>query len=309
MNELPLSLLQALVAVAESRSFSRAARLLGTSQSTVSTQIRRLEERVGTILLERTTRSVVPTAAAQRLLPIARDMLRLQRIALSRLDARPLSGLAVLAIDESVALSHGVIDLARGFAETWPDVDLRIEVVSAAAVAERFEAGLVDLALVHGAGATSTQAGTPVQADTPARAGTPAQAGAELGRDRLGWFGHLPVPAPDRRWPMIGLPRGGALRTRIDAALAAGGMPHRVTVEADSLAIGVEAARQGFGLIALPVPLARRHLLEPAHAEGLPALGSWPVRLLQRDALEAAAVALRNELRQAWPARRARLAP
>jgi len=108
---------------------------------------------------------------------------------------------------------------------------------------------------------------------------------------------------------MIGLPRGGVLRTRVDAALAAGGMPHRVTVEADSLAIGVEAARQGFGLIALPVPLARRHLLEPAPAEGLPALGSWPVRLLQRDALQAAAAALRNELRQAWPARRARLAP
>lgn len=288
MNELPLSLLQALVAVAESRSFSRAARLLGASQSTISTQIRRLEERVGTTLLERTTRSVVPTAAAQRLLPIARDMLRLQRIALSRLDARPLSGLAVLAIDESVALSHGVIDLARGFAETWSDVDLRIEVVSAAAVAERFEAGLVDLALVHGPGATSTQAGT------------------ELGRDRLGWYGHLRVPAPDGRWPMIGLPRGGALRARVDAALAAGGTPHRVAVEADSLAIGVEAARQGFGLIALPAPLARRHLLEPAQADGLPALGSWPARLLQRDALDAAAAALRNELRQAWPARRQR---
>ena len=297
MDELPLSLLQALVAVAESRSFSRAARLLGTSQSTISTQIRRLEERVGTTLLERTTRSVVPTAAAQRLLPIARDMLRLQRIALSRLDARPLSGLAVLAIDESVALSHGVIDLARGFAETWPEVDLRIEVVHAAAVAERFAAGLVDLALVHGPQAS------------PTRPGAPAQAGNELGRDRLGWFGHLRMPAPDGRWSLVGLPRGEALRAKVDAALAAGATPHRVAVEADSLAIGVEAARQGFGLIALPAPLARRHLLEPAHAEGLPALGSWPVRLLQRDALEAAAAALRNELRQAWPARRARLAP
>jgi DNA-binding transcriptional LysR family regulator len=299
MDELPLSLLHALVTVAETRSFSRAARLLGTSQSTISTQIRRLEDRVGTTLLERTTRSVTPTAAAQRLLPIARDMLRLQRIALSRLDAQPLSGLAVLAVDESVALAHGVLDLARGFAETWPEVDLRVEVAPAAALLERFEAGLLDLALVHGADPRH-------EAGTDARRDRPAPIGNELGRDRLGWHGHLRAPGGDGRWALVGLPRGSALRTHVDAALAAGATPHRIAVEADSLAIGVEAARQGFGLIALPAPLARRHLLEPAQAEGLPALGNWPVRLLQRDTLDAAAAALRNEIRQAWPARRAR---
>jgi hypothetical protein len=60
------------------------------------------------------------------------------------------------------------------------------------------------------------------------------------------------------------------------------------------------------GLIALPAPAARRHLLEAAREHPLPALGALPIHLIHRDAPTEAAVALRNELRQSWPARRAR---
>jgi DNA-binding transcriptional LysR family regulator len=55
------------LAVAEERSFTRAAARLGTSQSTLSHTIRRLEARLGLRLLTRTTRSVAPTEAGQRL--------------------------------------------------------------------------------------------------------------------------------------------------------------------------------------------------------------------------------------------------
>lgn len=105
---------------------------------------------------------------------------------------------------------------------------------------------------------------------------------------------------------MVGLPRGGELRAHVERALADSATPHRTVFEADSLAIGIEAARRGFGLIALPEPAARRHLLEAVRAEGLPALGSCPVRLLQRADPSDAAAALRNEIRSAWPARRVR---
>lgn len=294
MDELPLPLLRALVAVAEARSFSRAARALGISQSTISSQILRLEQRVGTTLIERTTRSVETTAAAQRLLPIARDILRLQRIALSRLDARPLSGMVVFAADESAALGHGLIELARGFNQVWPDVDLRVEVAPAPALLERFAAGLVDVAVVHGC------------AEAPGETAGRPRVTAELGRDRLRWYGNAAVPASDPRWPIVGLPRGGELRARVERALDGSATPHRTVFEADSLAIGIEAARRGLGVIALPEPAARRHMLEAVRVEGLPALGSVPVRLLQRADPSAAAAALRNEIRSAWPARRAR---
>jgi DNA-binding transcriptional LysR family regulator len=55
------------LAVAEERSFTRAAARLGTSQSSLSHTIRRLEERMGVRLLTRTTRNVAPTEAGEQL--------------------------------------------------------------------------------------------------------------------------------------------------------------------------------------------------------------------------------------------------
>src|SRR5207253_6830654 len=60
--------LQAFVAVARERSFTKAAAKLGVSQSALSHTIRELEERLGVRLLTRTTRSVSPTEAGERLL-------------------------------------------------------------------------------------------------------------------------------------------------------------------------------------------------------------------------------------------------
>ena len=60
--------LRALVAVARERSFTKAAAKLGVSQSALSQTIRELEARLGVRLLTRTTRSVSPTAAGERLL-------------------------------------------------------------------------------------------------------------------------------------------------------------------------------------------------------------------------------------------------
>ncbi|HXR94882.1 MAG TPA: LysR family transcriptional regulator, partial [Rhizomicrobium sp.] len=60
--------LNAFMAVAEERSFTRAAAKLGTSQSTLSQTIGRLEARLGLRLLTRNTRSVAPTEVGERLL-------------------------------------------------------------------------------------------------------------------------------------------------------------------------------------------------------------------------------------------------
>jgi DNA-binding transcriptional LysR family regulator len=60
--------LAAFMAVAEARSFTKAAGKLGTSQSALSHTVRRLEARLGLRLLTRTTRSVAPTEAGERLM-------------------------------------------------------------------------------------------------------------------------------------------------------------------------------------------------------------------------------------------------
>src|SRR5271163_4822905 len=66
-----ISDLLAFVAVARERSFTKAAGKLGISQSALSHTIRRLESRLGLRLLTRTTRSVAPTQAGERLLDTA----------------------------------------------------------------------------------------------------------------------------------------------------------------------------------------------------------------------------------------------
>src|SRR5947207_13963312 len=70
--------LKAFAAVAERASFARAAASLGVSPSALSQTIRQLEARLGVRLLNRTTRSVAPTAAGarlhERIAPLIRDM-------------------------------------------------------------------------------------------------------------------------------------------------------------------------------------------------------------------------------------------
>src|SRR5215203_3593516 len=68
MQRAKLDRLLAFIAVARERNFTRAAAQLGVSQSTLSHTIRELEERLGIRLLTRTTRSVSPTEAGERLL-------------------------------------------------------------------------------------------------------------------------------------------------------------------------------------------------------------------------------------------------
>ena len=68
MRPLDLDAVQAFVLVADLHSFTRAAAKIGVSQSALSHTIRSLEERLGLRLLTRTTRSVAPTAAGERLL-------------------------------------------------------------------------------------------------------------------------------------------------------------------------------------------------------------------------------------------------
>lgn len=81
-------LLKAFLAVAEHRSFTRAAATLNRTQSAVSVQIRRLEERLDTRLFQRTRAGVALTAAGNELLVYARRLLDLNAEAVDALRRR-----------------------------------------------------------------------------------------------------------------------------------------------------------------------------------------------------------------------------
>lgn len=135
----------AFLAVAREQSFTRAAAQLGVSQSALSHSIRGLEERLGIRLLTRTTRSVAPTEAGERLLRTAGP--RLEEIdaelaALTELRDRPAGNIRITAGEHSADTV-----LWPALAKLLPSYpDIKVEVVIdyglTDIVAERYDAGV-----------------------------------------------------------------------------------------------------------------------------------------------------------------------
>lgn len=137
--------LAAFVAVARERSFTRAAAQLGVSQSALSHTLRTLETRLGVRLLTRTTRSVSPTEAGERLLASVGprlDEIDAELVALGELRDKP-SGNIRLTATESAASRLLLPALSRILPE-YPDikVEIVIEYGLTDIVAERFDAGV-----------------------------------------------------------------------------------------------------------------------------------------------------------------------
>src|SRR6266540_431843 len=137
--------LQAFLAVARERSFTRAAAQLGVSQSALSHTIRGLEERLGLRLLTRTTRSVAPTEAGERLLRTIGprfDEIDAELAALSELRERPAGTIRITA-GEHPAEAILWPALAK-LLPRYPDitVELIVDYGLTDIVAERYDAGV-----------------------------------------------------------------------------------------------------------------------------------------------------------------------
>jgi DNA-binding transcriptional LysR family regulator len=140
-----LSVLAAFVAVAEERSFTKAAKRLGVSPSALSHALRGLEERIGVRLLARTTRSVAPTDAGEQLLTRVRPAFGDIREAvdqLSGLRERP-AGRVRLLLPRSAAMIALVPKLAQ-LTREYPDVVLEVTTDNRRVdlVAAGFDAGI-----------------------------------------------------------------------------------------------------------------------------------------------------------------------
>ncbi|WP_454739286.1 LysR substrate-binding domain-containing protein [Cupriavidus necator] len=131
--------------VAKERSFTRAAAQLGVSQPSLSQTIRSLEARLGIRLLTRTTRSVSPTEAGERLLRTLEprfEEIELELAALSALRDKPAGNIRITA-GEHPAISILQPALAT-FLPQHPDINVEIMVDYGLTdiVSERFDAGI-----------------------------------------------------------------------------------------------------------------------------------------------------------------------
>lgn|SRR5215472_16502162 len=118
-------LLRSFVAVAESGGFTNAAKLLNSTQSTVSAQIQRLEEEAGQLLFVRSTRSVQLTSAGETLLGYARTILRLNEDARMRLSGPSPAGRIRIGANEDLT-DDWLPKVLSHFGNKYPEVELEI---------------------------------------------------------------------------------------------------------------------------------------------------------------------------------------
>ncbi|SOY50659.1 Putative transcription regulator, LysR family [Cupriavidus taiwanensis] len=138
--------LRTFVTVADSGSLSAAAPRLFLSQSSVSEQLRKLEERAGVPLLTRGRHGAQPTPAGQRLLAHARRILALNELALQELRGHALEGELRLAVTDYFRPGE-IAGMLRRLRERYPYLRLHVTVmksavIDAAAGRDTFDIGL-----------------------------------------------------------------------------------------------------------------------------------------------------------------------
>ncbi len=137
--------LAAFIAVAEERSFTRAAARIGTSQSALSYTLRRLEERLGIRLLTRTTRNIALTEAGTKLLSNLKPAFDDIRHSLDALDELREKPAGTIRITSSRNAANSILmPVARKLLTDYPDLHIEISVDQKLTdiVGEGFDAGV-----------------------------------------------------------------------------------------------------------------------------------------------------------------------
>lgn len=141
-------LLRSFVLIAEGRSFTDAAALVGRTQSAVSMQVKRLEELLGQPLLHRGKGGAAElTPHGRYLLEQARQILTLNDTVMATFRAPPLSGTIRLGTPDDYALAYLPAILKR-FAETHPAVQVDVRCSPSGELQRSLKAGELDLTLL-----------------------------------------------------------------------------------------------------------------------------------------------------------------
>jgi DNA-binding transcriptional LysR family regulator len=258
MTALDLDLLRAFVAVADQRSFTRAASTLNRTQSAVSMQIKRLEDRLGAELLLRSKVEVGLTAAGEGLLGYARRMLVLNEEAVGRLREHRLDGHVRLGVMDDYG-SVIVPPLLARFANAYPRVRIEMETGLTAFMPGRLGEAF-DLVIAMQAKGSGD--GEFLRREQAVWAAGPAQRAEEL--DPL---------------PLALYPQGCLFRKWATQALDAAKRPWRLAFVGHSLAAVEAIALQGLAVTVVKSGTFPSGLRRLSDRDGMPPLPTADIRL------------------------------
>jgi DNA-binding transcriptional LysR family regulator len=231
IDRLPPDLLRSFVAVAQTVSFTRAAERVHLSQSTVSQQIRRLEDLLGKSLFERDTRTVRLTRDGESLQNYAVRILDLMTEAMENLRAPALSGHVRLGLSEDFA-SAGLTAALASFVRRNPEVELTIAIGMSGKLFRELDEGKHDIVL--------------------AKRLQGSRRGRVVRSEPLLWCAGPQTPAVESYEvvPLVLHPEPSVTRLRVLQALEAAGRPYRVVLSSGSLAALKAAVMAGLGVSA-----------------------------------------------------------
>jgi DNA-binding transcriptional LysR family regulator len=258
---LDLDLLRSFVSVVEAGGFTRAGERVHRTQSTVSQQIRRLEETFGRPLLHRTGKHATPTEEGERLLSYARRILALAEEARD-VVARPASdGVVRLGIPEDFAANRLARALSK-FARSRPALRLHVRCDLSVKLRSDLERGELDLALMkRDKGESGAIAAWP---------------------ETLNWVTSRGHPIDPRQDPvrLAVFPQGCLYRNRAIHALEAAGRAWHIAYTSPNFA-GIQAAvSAGLGVSILPdVSLLADHRVLQ-RKDGFPAIPNTELALV-----------------------------
>jgi DNA-binding transcriptional LysR family regulator len=234
---LDLDLLRSFVSVVDAGGFTRAGERVHRTQSTVSQQIRRLEEDVGRPLLIRAGKTVTPTEDGERLLSYARRILALAGEARDMLARPQAEGVVRLGIPEDFA-AYRLTRLLASFARSHPGLRLDVRADQSVYLRRDLERGEIDLALLKRAAGEKD--------------------GIAVWPERVHWVTSKTKPVEidsavaKKSVPLIFFPAGCLYRTRAIHAVETAGRPWHMAYTSSSLS-GIQAAvAAGLGLSILP---------------------------------------------------------
>ncbi|MGL4477286.1 MAG: LysR family transcriptional regulator [Aeromonas veronii] len=238
-------LLRSFVAIIDTGSFTRAGERVHLNQSTISQQIRRLEQQLGCPLLDRSGRQVVATAEGEKLLGLARRILAL----LAQAEEQVTEGSVALSLGVPEDFAAGAITpVLAAFARDYPEVRLEVQSGLSHEIWQRFAAGELDLALVK----QTRGQGSPLAS----------------WREPLAWVDSRDWPARERDpLPLVVFPSEGLYRRQMTEALDGLGRRWRIAYVSASLASLQGAVSAGIGVSLLPKRLMPADQL---------ALTQWP---------------------------------
>lgn len=278
MNPLNSDQLLAFVTVARERGFSRAARLLGRTQSAVSQAVARLEEEVGARLFVRQRRTVTLSPAGRLLLERAHRVLDEMEHARQGLQALEELREGLLVVGTSDTLAYYLLPpVIASFRARYPGVELRLDnrpsPVTALRVAERaVDVGLVTIPLPQELRIGARPAGERLHVE-PLRAYEEVAIcppGHPLARRRRAALEAVAA------YPLLLLDRSTGGRALLDAELARVGVVPVVAMEMSSVEVLKKLVELGLGVSIVPAMAVEREVaagtLAPVRLTGLSAV-------------------------------------